>query len=350
MKLITKFFLSIDFLIISLLVLVYVPSFKSIQESLVNDISIGKNIKYLSYVFYDEKKVDSLINDYYEDLSFEEQAYGDSYIKVQDKMKYDNIYDQLVLSRDPGNDDYKIIRTIIGGYPAYIVVIYHPEDVQLLKSRAYNTPDHYSGLSTVKQMTKTAGAIVGINGGGFRSDARTFGIDTPTGYIIKNGEIIWNGKGKGNLICMTYDNELKLIKATGEEAINNYNVRDAMQFGPFLIVDGKSQKVGHYAGGFHRTGRTIIAQRKDGIILFVVTDNYGNFHDGPNMKEIIKKLELYGVYNAANLDGGGSTQLVVKGKLYNHPISTYNVPVNGGNGRSVVNGWGLIVGSGSKTE
>ena len=69
--------MSIDFLIISLLVLVYVPSFKSIQESLVNDISIGKNIKYLSYVFYDEKKVDSLINDYYEELSFEEQAYGD---------------------------------------------------------------------------------------------------------------------------------------------------------------------------------------------------------------------------------------------------------------------------------
>ena len=348
MKLITKFFLTIDFLIISLLVLIYVPSFKNIQEMFVNDISIGKNIKFLSYVFYDEKKVDSLINDYYEESSFEEQSYGDSYIKVQDKMKYDNIYDQLVLSRDPGNDDYKVIKTIIGRFPAYIVVIYHPEDVQLLRSRAFNTPDHYSGLSTVKQMTKSAGAVVGINGGGFRSDSRTFGIDTPTGYIIKNGEIIWNSKGKGNLICMTYDNELKLIKTTGQDAIENHNVRDAMQFGPFLIVDGVSQKVGYHAGGFHRAARTVIAQRKDGIILFVVTDNYGSFYDGPNMSEIIKKLELYGVYNAANLDGGGSAQLVINGKLYNHPVSTYNVPVNGGNGRSVVNGWGLIVGSGNK--
>ena len=143
---------------------------------------------------------------------------------------------------------------------------------------------------------------------------------------------------------------LILIKATGEEAIEKYNVRDAMQFGPFLIVDGVSQKVGYTAGGFHRTGRTIIAQRKDGIMLFIVTDNYGNFHDGPNMQEVIKKLELYGVYNAANLDGGGSTQLVINGKLMNHPVSTYNVPVNGGNGRSVVNGWGLVIGSGSKNN
>ena len=345
MKLLTKFFLTIDFLIICLLVIIYIPY---IQKRMVNDIAIDKKINYLSYVFYSEEDVDRLTNDYDKPVVILDNSYGDTYVKMQDKMKYDNIYDQLILSRDPGNDDYKIIKTLIGGYPAYVVVIYHPEDVKLLKSKAYNTRDHYSGLSTVKEMTKASGAIIGINGGGFRSDSRTFGIDTPTGYIIKDGKIIWNGKNKGNLICMTNDDKLLLIKATGEEAIRDYNVRDALEFGPFLIVDGKSQKVGYYAGGFHRTSRTVIAQRKDGIMLFLVTDNNGKFHDGPNMSEIIKKLELYGVYNAANLDGGGSSQLVVKGKLYNHPVSIYNVPVNGGTGRSVVNGWGLIIGSGKK--
>ena len=40
---------------------------------------------------------------------------------------------------------------------------------------------------------------------------------------------------------------------------------------------------------------------------------------------------------------------VVNGKLYNHPVSIYHEPVNGGNGRSVVNGWGLVVGSSKNT-
>ena len=140
------------------------------------------------------------------------------------------------------------------------------------------------------------------------------------------------------------NNRLRLVQATGTEAIE-MGIRDAMEFGPFLIVDGVKQKLGLYAGGFQRTSRTVIAQREDGIMLFVVTDNYGRFYQGPNMNELADKLLLYGVVNAANLDGGGSSQLVVNGKLYNHPVSIYHEPVNGGNGRSVVNGWGLVVGS-----
>ena len=343
MKILTKIFITIDFLIILVLVVIYAPIFNYVQKYLVNDIAIDKKMNYLSYTFYDENKVDELANDNIYISSFEESYYGDTNPK---KITYDNIYDQLILTRDQGNDNYKIIKTLIGGYPAYIVVIYHPEDVVLLRSRAFNTRDHYSGLSTVKQMTKAVGAVVGINGGGFMNDSRTYGIDTPTGWIIKDSKIIWTrtDKNKGNIIGIDNNNRLRLIQATGNEAIE-MGIRDAMEFGPFLIVDGVKQKLGLYAGGFQRTSRTVIAQREDGIMLFVVTDNYGRFYQGPNMNELADKLLLYGVVNAANLDGGGSSQLVVNGKLYNHPVSIYHEPVNGGNGRSVVNGWGLVVGS-----
>ncbi len=349
MKLLTKFLLTIDFLIVSLLVVIYVPTFERVQKLLVNDIAIEKKLNYLSYVFYDEDKVETLTNEVSYISTFESN-YGDINSN-KNKMTYDNIYDQLVLTKDPGNDDYKIIKTLIGGYPAYIVVIYHPEDVVLLRSKAFNTRDHYSGLSTVKQMTKATGAVVGINGGGFKNDARTYGIDTPTGWIIKDSKIIWerSDKAKGRIIGIDKDNKLRLVHATGQEAID-MGIRDAMEFGPFLIVDGVKQKLGLYAGGFQRTARTVIAQRADGIMLFVVTDNYGYFYQGPNMNELADKLLLYGVTNAANLDGGGSAQLVIEGKLYNHPVSIYHEPVNGGNGRSVVNGWGLVIGSGSKTD
>ena len=344
MKLITKIFLTIDFLFIALLVVVYVPTFEFVQKKFINDIAVGKKMNYLSYVFYNEEKVEELKDDDLMVYSFEESEYADIY-DTSSKMTYDNIYDQLVLTRDHGNDNYKIIKTLIGGYPAFIVVIYHPEDVVLLKSKAFHTADHYSGLSTVKQMTKAAGAVVGINGGGFENDARTYGTDTPTGYIIKDGELIWTRKdnAKGRIIGIDNDNRLRLVRATGQEAID-MGIRDAMEFGPFLIVDGVKQKLGLYAGGFQRAARTVIAQRDDGIMLFVVTDTNGNFYNGPNMNEIADKLLLYGVTNAANLDGGGSSQLVVEGKIYNNSVPIYNIPINGRNGRSVVNGWGLVVG------
>ena len=65
------------------------------------------------------------------------------------------------------------------------------------------------------------------------------------------------------------------------------------------------------------------------------------------MKEVIDTLANYGAWNAANLDGGTSTQLVINGQLKNNPKNIYGNKVEGG--RSVVTGWGLIPGAG-KTE
>ena len=59
------------------------------------------------------------------------------------------------------------------------------------------------------------------------------------------------------------------------------------------------------------------------------------------MKEVIDTLEKYGAYNAANLDGGTSTQLVINGKLINSPKNIMGQAVAGG--RGIVTGWGLFL-------
>ena len=56
---------------------------------------------------------------------------------------------------------------------------------------------------------------------------------------------------------------------------------------------------------------------------------------------MVETLKLYGAYNAANLDGGTSTQLVIKNKLINTPKNVYGKVVTGG--RNVVSGWGVIL-------
>ena len=58
------------------------------------------------------------------------------------------------------------------------------------------------------------------------------------------------------------------------------------------------------------------------------------------MKEVVDTLELYGAYNAANLDGGTSSQMVIEGKLVNNPKNVFGQSVSGG--RRVVTGFALI--------
>jgi len=99
------------------------------------------------------------------------------------------------------------------------------------------------------------------------------------------------------------------------------NIRDAVTCSPFLIVNGKSSEVlGN--GGWGDAPRTAIGQRADGIVLFLVLDGRRAKMQGADMNDLIKIMKNYGAINAANLDGGTSSAMVVEGKLINDPIDS----------------------------
>ena len=123
------------------------------------------------------------------------------------------------------------------------------------------------------------------------------------------------------------------MSATAKEAIKS-GVVDAVEFGPFLIVNGKAAEI-KGNGGWGISARTAIAQRKDGIVLFLVIDGrQPGYSMGTDMKEITKIFLRYKAYNAANLDGGASTSLNVEGKLVSKPCA-----VNPKGERPVPNAW-----------
>ena len=105
-----------------------------------------------------------------------------------------------------------------------------------------------------------------------------------------------------------------------EEAIADGMV-DAVDFGPFLIVNGKASEVlGN--GGWGTAPRTAIGQRKDGIVLFLVIDGRTVTRPGADMNDLIEIMQNYGAYNAANLDGGTSSVMVVDGEIINDPVDS----------------------------
>ena len=272
-------------------------------------------------------------NEYESSNDYQKIIFNNSLIiDTNEEKVYDNKYEAEIQHRGV-NNDYKIIDLTVANNKGWLVVVYDPSDVHIMKSRAFKTPNN-DGKENLIDMTKRYGATIGVNGGGFYDDGKV-SKDIPFGYIIENGKVIYKSHSReSDIIGMSNDNKLMLVHATGEKAVE-MGMRDGLEFGPFLIIDGKRQTNLKPT----KAARNMIAQRDDGIILFLVTD--GLSYSGITFNEGIDVLEKYGATTAANLDGGASTQLVVNGELLNSPKNALGIPIP--KGRTVVNGWGVFI-------
>ena len=272
-------------------------------------------------------------NEYESSNDYQKITFNNSLIiDTNEEKVYDNKYEAEIQNRGE-NNDYKIIDLTVANNKGWLVVVYDPSDVHIMKSRAFKTPNN-DGKENIIDMTKRYGATIGVNGGGFYDDGKV-SKDIPFGYIIENGKVIYKSHSReSDIIGMSNDNKLMLVHATGEKAVE-MGMRDGLEFGPFLIIDGKRQTNLKPT----KAARNMIAQRDDGIILFLVTD--GLSYSGITFNEGIDVLEKYGATTAANLDGGASTQLVVNGELLNSPKNALGIQIQ--RGRTVVNGWGVFI-------
>ena len=272
-------------------------------------------------------------NEYESSNDYQKLTFNNSLIiDTNEEKVYDNKYEAEIQNRGE-NNDYKIIDLTVANNKGWLVVVYDPSDVHIMKSRAFKTPNN-DGKENIIDMTKRYGATIGVNGGGFYDDGKV-SKDIPFGYIIENGKVIYKSHNReSDIIGMSNDNKLMLVHATGEKAVE-MGMRDGLEFGPFLIINGKRQTNLKPT----KAARNMIAQRDDGIILFLVTD--GLSYSGITFNEGIDVLEKYGATTAANLDGGASTQLVVNGELLNSPKNALGIPIP--KGRTVVNGWGVFI-------
>ena len=69
-----------------------------------------------------------------------------------------------------------------------------------------------------------------------------------------------------------------------------------------------------------RVPRTAVGVREDGTLVFVVVDGrQKGLSDGMTIKELAQKLLELGVKDAANLDGGASSEMIIEGEIVNSP-------------------------------
>ena len=325
----TIFFIVIDILAIICFFIMYGP-FDYFRNIYVSTAMNTMDHKWLAKVFFSDKKIEEIMSKNYFITIDEDANTDDITINTKEKKTYKDEYEKELLTRDPGNDLYKLLEFKIGASNAHLVAIYDPTKVHLISTKQFNVGTYGERIIT---MCERYGGVVCINAGGFVDNG--MGSDIPLGYVIKDGKIIWSNEEKSDIIGLTSEGKLKLLaNTTGKEAIEK-GIVDGLTFSPFLIVNGKELEI--YGDPWGSSPRMAIAQRKDGVMMFLSIDGE-NYINGATLKDTINVLKRYGAYNAANLDGGTSATLIINNELINNPAGGAKRT----NGRYVVTGFGLI--------
>ena len=303
--------------IIVVLFLLYGP-FAGFRDWLITTAMTTMTHQYFATWFYDDETIQYVLDrNKIVEIDEETDVSAIDTSEKEEVVVYENEYERAILERDPKNNDYKIIEIKENKFDGYLVAVYDPSRVHTLVTAKLGTSGQY--LTT---MAKNSDALIAINGGGFDDQNFNSTGGSPVGLTVRRGEYLTTKTygGSGGVIGFTEDNKLVLGKMSVSKA-KEMGIRDAVSFGPFLIVNGKASEVlGN--GGWGTAPRTAIGQRQDGIVLFLVLDGRTATKPGADMDDLIEILQNYGAYNAANLDGGTSSVLVVNNIIVNDPIDS----------------------------
>ena len=275
--------------------------------------------QYLATMFYNEKTIQEVLARNH--IVEVDDTTNPDLIEIDEQERdhtiYKNEYEKQILTKDEDNDLFKLIPISGDTYQGYLVAIYDPSKVKIATTRYLGTRGE--AITTVAKREK---ARVAINAGGFYDPDWNSNGALPHGTVIQNGKIVSDyidANMGGGFVGFTYDSKLVLGKMSAQEALD-MGIRDAVEFGPFLIINGQSSFV-KGNGGWGIAPRTAIGQRADGIVLFLVINGRLATSLGADMGDLTEIMENYGAVNAANMDGGSSSELVIDNEIINHPVA-----------------------------
>lgn len=300
----------------SFLFLFYGP-ISSFREFWITSAMTTMNHQYLATWLYSEDTIQKVLANN-SIIEIEEISNPDDIqFKKYTTTIYKNEYEKEILQRDSENDLYKLIPISGSGYKGFLVAIYDPSRIHIATTSKLGV----SGES-ILTVSKRENAIIAMNAGGFYDPDWNSNGALPHGTVISHGKIVSDyvdARMGGGFIGFTYDNKLILGNMSASEALK-MGYRDAIEFGPYLIVNGKRSFI-RGNGGWGIAPRSAIGQRKDGIVLFLVINGRLATSIGADMVDLTEIMERYGAYNAANLDGGSSSELVIQQKIINTPVA-----------------------------
>ena len=219
-----------------------------------------------------------------------------------------------LISSEDGIDVFSVVG---GTYQGYMMVVKDPSRVTVGTCR--DKFDGSNGLQ-LKDIAKRYDAVAAINGGGFEDSGGVGNGGTPVGLVVSEGKVKHTGRDRNYNITVGFDNNniMVLARNMSDDDAKAKSIRDAITFGPALIVNGEPASVRGESSGLNP--RTAIGQRKDGAVLMLVIDGRQASSLGATYSDLITIMLEYGAVNAINMDGGSSSLMYYKGEYLNSGV------------------------------
>lgn len=238
-------------------------------------------------------------------------------------QKTDEVTDSSLISdtselTDEEKDLIEIVDIEKGTYRGKMMIVRDPSRVLVGISGEYGRDCKGRKVS---EIADSYGAIAATNAGGFYDAGGVGTGGEPDGLVISEGELKWGDPGTTYEVIGIDNNNVLVVGNMTAQAALDRGVRDAVSFGPVLIVNGEPVEVNGRGSGLNP--RTAIGQREDGAILLAVIDGRQVNSPGASYSDIIDLMLEYGAVNAANLDGGSSSLMYYKGEYINNCSSMY---------------------------
>ena len=162
---------------------------------------------------------------------------------------------------------------------------------------------------------------------------RVVDVDTKGNMSLDAGSIILSGHGANAdaLAVLHKGDRVNVVQTLGNAKADAAPV--VVGAGPSLLTEGKidvrsgaEDIAGDIAWG--RSPRTAVGIRPDGTLLILVADGRSSVSAGLTLNELARYLQKLGAVQAVNFDGGGSSEMVLDGRIMNRPSDGTERPVS----------------------
>lgn len=170
-------------------------------------------------------------------------------------------------------------------------------------------------------MVEETNAILAINGDYYGA--------RESGYVIRNGTLYRDyGSEDTDVLCIYADGSFGITNSgeASAQALLDAGVWQAFSFGPALVENGAvsvstTEEVGRAKASNPRTAIGILSPLH---YLFVVSDGRTEESEGLTLRQLAEFMAELGAETAYNLDGGGSSTMVINGQVINKPTTGGN--------------------------
>ncbi len=214
----------------------------------------------------------------------------------------------------------------------WVMLVIDPSYFKIAPVASTSGPTELSTLSTIYGQNNIQAAI----------NAGFFGIlkggnGYPIGALRVNGRNFTLPYDMRGCLAWNENDEALFAVAEATEDTNYWpEMTNVIQAGPMLIDDGQTARYDEsFTGGIisARHPRSAVGLNAEGSWVFMAVDGRNGMHSsGATISELTEIMRGQGMIYALNLDGGGSTEIIIDGKIYNIPSDGYERRISYGLG------------------